>query len=129
MHDCWSRSRGNGLDRNKDAVNRVHKILGSDISSRIDALETGRPVAEVLVEGELSPFEHEALYQLLKKHFRLEQPDLYRSESTSRLFSRALGGGGAGLGHGPDRTSNRYHGADDAPRNDGRASRTDRSNV
>jgi hypothetical protein len=31
-------------------------------------------VAEVLVEGELSPFEHEALYGLLKKHFRLEQP-------------------------------------------------------
>jgi hypothetical protein len=37
-------------------------------------LETDRPVAEVLVEGELSPFEHEALYKLLKKHFRLEQP-------------------------------------------------------
>jgi len=37
-------------------------------------METGRPVAEVLVEGELSPFEHEALYKLLKKHFRLEQP-------------------------------------------------------
>jgi hypothetical protein len=37
-------------------------------------LEAGRPVAEVLVEGELSPFEHEALYKLLKKHFRLEQP-------------------------------------------------------
>jgi hypothetical protein len=33
-----------------------------------------KPVAEVLVEGELSPFEHEALYKLLKKHFRLEQP-------------------------------------------------------
>jgi hypothetical protein len=33
-----------------------------------------RPVVEVLVEGELSPFEHEALYKLLKKHFRLEQP-------------------------------------------------------
>ena len=37
-------------------------------------METGRPFAEVLVEGELSPFEHEALYKLLKKHFRLEQP-------------------------------------------------------
>jgi hypothetical protein len=35
---------------------------------------SGRPVAEVLVEGELSPFEHEALYKLLKKHFRLDQP-------------------------------------------------------
>jgi len=37
-------------------------------------MEGGRPSAEVLVEGELSPFEHEALYKLLKKHFRLEQP-------------------------------------------------------
>jgi len=49
-------------------------IPGTNISSRIDSLETGRPFAEVLVEGELSPFEHEALYKLLKKHFRLEQP-------------------------------------------------------
>jgi hypothetical protein len=37
-------------------------------------METSRPVAEVLVEGELSPFEHEALYKLLKRHFRSEQP-------------------------------------------------------
>jgi hypothetical protein len=37
-------------------------------------VETSKPIAEVLVEGELSPFEHEALYKLLKKHFRLEQP-------------------------------------------------------
>jgi hypothetical protein len=37
-------------------------------------LEAGGPVAEVLVEGELSPFEHEALYKLLKKHFRIQQP-------------------------------------------------------
>ena len=37
-------------------------------------MDADRPIAEVLVEGELSPFEHEALYQLLKKHFRLEQP-------------------------------------------------------
>jgi hypothetical protein len=35
--------------------------------TRIDALDAGRPVAEVLVEGELSSFEHEALYKLLKK--------------------------------------------------------------
>jgi len=55
-------------------MNRVHMIPGTNISSRIDSLETGRPFAEVLVEGELSPFEHEALYKLLKKHFRLEQP-------------------------------------------------------
>jgi hypothetical protein len=46
----------------------------SNISSRIDVLEAARPVAEILVEGELSPFEHEALYKLLKKHFQLEQP-------------------------------------------------------
>jgi len=33
-----------------------------------------KPVAEILVEGELSPFEDEALYRLLRKHFRVEQP-------------------------------------------------------
>src|SRR2546428_12775081 len=38
------------------------------------SMELSKPVAEILVEGELSPFEHEALYKLLKKHFRLEQP-------------------------------------------------------
>lgn len=37
-------------------------------------MDVTKPVAEVLVEGELSPFEHEALYRLLKKHFRLDQP-------------------------------------------------------
>ena len=37
-------------------------------------MEADKPTAEILVEGELSPFEHEALYKLLKKHFRLEQP-------------------------------------------------------
>ncbi len=37
-------------------------------------LEKDRPVAEVLVEGELSPFEHEALFQLLKKRFSISQP-------------------------------------------------------
>jgi hypothetical protein len=34
----------------------------------------GKPLAEVLVEGELSPFEHEALYRIMRKSFRLEQP-------------------------------------------------------
>jgi hypothetical protein len=34
-------------------------------------MELSKPFAEILVEGELSPFEHEALYKLLKKHFRL----------------------------------------------------------
>ena len=33
-----------------------------------------KPFAEVLVEGELSPFEHEALYRILRKGFRLEHP-------------------------------------------------------
>ena len=37
-------------------------------------MDASKPIAEVLVEGELSPFEHEALYKLLKKHFRVEQP-------------------------------------------------------
>ncbi|HZY47560.1 MAG TPA: hypothetical protein VFE96_07160 [Candidatus Bathyarchaeia archaeon] len=37
-------------------------------------MESVKPAVEVVVEGELSPFEHEALYKLLKKHFRLEQP-------------------------------------------------------
>jgi hypothetical protein len=46
----------------------------SNVSSKTAALVAGKPVAEILVEGELSPFEHEALYKLLKKHFRLEQP-------------------------------------------------------
>jgi len=44
------------------------------ISSLVLYMDAGKPVVEVLVEGELSPFEHEALYKLLKKHFRLEQP-------------------------------------------------------
>ena len=38
-------------------------------------MDVDTPVAEVLVEGELSPFEHEALYKLLKKHLLLEQQD------------------------------------------------------
>ena len=33
-----------------------------------------KPLAEVLVEGELSPFEHEALYRILRRGFRLDQP-------------------------------------------------------
>jgi len=37
-------------------------------------MDVTRPSAEILVEGELSPFEHEALYKLLKKHVRLGQP-------------------------------------------------------
>ncbi len=37
-------------------------------------MQIEKPVAEVLVEGELSPFEHEALYRILRKSFRTEQP-------------------------------------------------------
>lgn len=37
-------------------------------------MDGAKPVAEVLVEGELSPFEHEALYKILRKRFRVEQP-------------------------------------------------------
>jgi hypothetical protein len=37
-------------------------------------VDTGKPAAEVLVEGELSPFEPEALYRLLEKHLYLERP-------------------------------------------------------
>lgn len=37
-------------------------------------LEGAKPRAEVLVEGELSPFEHEALYQILRRKFLVEQP-------------------------------------------------------
>ena len=33
-----------------------------------------KPLADVLVEGELSPFEHETLYRILRKGFRLEHP-------------------------------------------------------
>jgi hypothetical protein len=33
-----------------------------------------KPVAEVVIEGELSPFEHEALHRLLKKGFAAEPP-------------------------------------------------------
>jgi len=48
--------------------------MGRWISVVVLSVDVSKPVAEVLVEGELSPFEHEALYKLLKKHFRLEQP-------------------------------------------------------
>lgn len=39
-----------------------------------ELLDGPKPRAEVLVEGELSPFEHEALYQILRRKFLLEQP-------------------------------------------------------
>ena len=45
-----------------------------DTPHSVPSLDASKTIAEILVEGELSPFEHEALYRLLKKHFRLEQP-------------------------------------------------------
>src|SRR6266566_313122 len=33
-----------------------------------------KPLAEVLIEGELSPFEHEALYRILRNKLQLEHP-------------------------------------------------------
>ena len=47
---------------------------GVSVVERPERVDISKPAAEVLIEGELSPFEHEALYKLLKKHFRLEQP-------------------------------------------------------
>ena len=38
------------------------------------ALLSIKPVAEVVVEGELSPFEHEALHRLLRRVFAAEPP-------------------------------------------------------
>jgi hypothetical protein len=55
------------------------------LGTRDSSMDSGKPAAEVLIEGELSPFEHEALYQLLKKHFRLDQP------SYSELLDEEIG--------------------------------------
>jgi hypothetical protein len=44
------------------------------IARGYSSMESTKPLVEVLIEGELSPFEHEALYQLLRKRFQLEQP-------------------------------------------------------
>jgi hypothetical protein len=47
-----------------------------------------KPLAEVLVEGELSPFEHEALYRILRKGFRLEHPaytELWDEDLATRI--------------------------------------------
>src|SRR2546427_13255902 len=58
----------------------------SNVSSKNAPLVAGKSIAaEILVEGELSPFEHEALYKLLKKHFRLEQP------AYSELLDESMG--------------------------------------
>ena len=51
-------------------------------------LDQAKPIAEVLVEGELSPFEHEAIYKILRNSFRLEQPsytDLLDLDAATRI--------------------------------------------
>ncbi|HEX4919262.1 MAG TPA: hypothetical protein VFV92_00800, partial [Candidatus Bathyarchaeia archaeon] len=35
---------------------------------------SAKPLAEVLVEGELSPFEDEAIYKILRKNFHVQHP-------------------------------------------------------
>ncbi len=62
--------------------------MPSLIPSPSQPVATGeKPLAEVVVEGELSPFEHEALYRLLRKSFRLEQPS-YKELSDEDLATR-----------------------------------------
>src|SRR3989454_5924819 len=61
------------------------RLIRTAEEKRIHHMDMSRPIAEILVEGELSPFEHEALYKLLKKHFRLEQP------SYSELLDETIG--------------------------------------
>ena len=57
------------------------------ISSQSTAQQ--KPRAEVLVEGELSPFEHEALYRTLRKGFRTENPS-YRPIVDEELSTRVI---------------------------------------
>jgi hypothetical protein len=46
----------------------------ASLTAREAVLVPEKPLAEVLVEGELSPFEHETLYRILRRGFRLEHP-------------------------------------------------------
>src|SRR5947209_17676616 len=48
------------------------------LSTREAVTVAEKPLAEVLVEGELSPFEHEVLYRILRKGFQLEHPSYTR---------------------------------------------------
>src|SRR5438128_9117281 len=61
------------------------RLIRAVEEKRFHHMDISRPMAEILVEGELSPFEHEALYKLLKKHFQLEQP------SYSELLDETIG--------------------------------------
>jgi hypothetical protein len=58
------------------------------LSAREAVTVPEKPLAEVLVEGELSPFEHEALYRILRKGFRLDHPsytELLDEELATRI--------------------------------------------
>lgn len=56
-------------------ISRLVRVLSmADASLKIESKTSSKPAAEILVEGELSPFEHEALYQLLRKHFLVKHP-------------------------------------------------------
>lgn len=59
----------------------------SDASLNIESKTTSKPTAEILVEGELSPFEHEALYQLLRKRFSVKHPT-YRELEDETIGTR-----------------------------------------
>ena len=50
-------------------------------------MDASKPIAEVVVEGELSPFEHKAMHNLTK-HFRLEQPLV---ECSLQEYDRQIG--------------------------------------
>src|SRR5438128_7426256 len=72
-------------DFHSSLVIKHERMIRTVEEKRFHHMDMSRPIAEVHVEGELSPFEHEALYKLLKKHFRLEQP------SYSELLDETIG--------------------------------------
>jgi hypothetical protein len=57
------------------------------VCERIHKMDAHKPVAEIFVEGELSPFEHKAMHNLTK-HFRLEQPLV---ECSLQEYDRQIG--------------------------------------
>ena len=63
------------MDETSSSSSPILCSVVSNVSSKNASLVAGKPVvAEILVEGELSPFEHEALFQLIKKYFLVKQP-------------------------------------------------------
>src|SRR5437867_5441169 len=72
---------------NRQRVNRTMPSLIPSPSPSQPVATGEKPLAEVVVEGELSPFEHEALYRLLRKSFKVEQPS-YRELSDEDLAAR-----------------------------------------